>query len=164
MNFFFKFGCVYKYHLSGLSTLTAVASWSPSALKSSDFVCLYTCVDVWLHECVCVCVCVWLWWCANAGGQIFWQHFKELVNKILIMMYFSSFEKKRTIPSVFFHWFIFLISHCSISCLTHSSQTLQLFHKRWGLNPLSLKLCLLVTTLINKILWTWGYVSSEAGP
>ena len=46
IHFLFKFGCVYKYHLSGLSTLNAVASWSPSALKSSNFVCLYTCADV----------------------------------------------------------------------------------------------------------------------
>ena len=98
MNFLFKFGCVYKYHLSGLSTLNAVASWSPSALKSSNFVCLYTCADVWLHE----CMCVWLWWCANVGGQIFWQNFKGLLTKILIMMYFSSFEKKENHSFSFF--------------------------------------------------------------
>lgn len=39
IHFLFKFGCVYKYHLSGLSTLNAMVSWPISALKSS-FVCL----------------------------------------------------------------------------------------------------------------------------
>ena len=40
IHFFFKFGCAYKYHLSGLSTLNATVSWPISALKSSSFVCL----------------------------------------------------------------------------------------------------------------------------
>lgn len=40
IHFLFKFGCVYKYHLSGLSTLNAMVSWPMSALKSSSFVSL----------------------------------------------------------------------------------------------------------------------------
>ena len=40
IHFLFKFGCVYKYHLSGLSTLNAMVSWLVSALKSLSFVCL----------------------------------------------------------------------------------------------------------------------------
>ena len=151
MNFLFKFGCVYKYHLSGLSTLNAVASWSLSALKSSNFVCLYTCADVWLHECMCV------WGCS--GVLMYEGTYSDGISKGHLVKFWSwcilaALKKKRNIPSVFSHWFIFLISHSNISCLTHSSQTLQLFHKRWGLNPLSLKLCLLVTILVNKILWT----------
>ena len=55
MNFLFKFGCVYKYHLSGLSTLNAVASWSPSALKSWNFVCTHVQMCDFTSVCVCGC-------------------------------------------------------------------------------------------------------------
>ena len=40
IHFLFKFGCVYKYHVSRLSTLNAMVSWPVSALKSLSFVCL----------------------------------------------------------------------------------------------------------------------------
>ena len=57
IHFLFKFGCVCKYHLSGLSTLNAMVSRSLSALKSSSFVCLCTCVHVCVRVHVRVCVC-----------------------------------------------------------------------------------------------------------